>query len=110
MKGKFYKVNLEINRPIINILGEICWGFEIIDFEKKIGEKKEFVENFLKRLIKEEKDGIIDVSLSASEIEVIRNSLKEVEKEIEKWEFQTRIGFSLEEINNLPVFIQGLTG
>jgi len=77
------------------VLGEICCGFQIEKFEEKIEARKEIVEALLGRLIREEKSGIIETYLNDSEIKLIKMALKEVEKEIEEWEFQTRIGVSL---------------
>src|SRR3989304_570731 len=101
MKNNNYKLNLEIDRFIINILGEICWGFKIDNFEKKIGTKKEIVERLLERLLREEKEGIIETQLNDSEIAIIKRALNEVEKEIEEWEFQTRIGVTLQEAKTI---------
>jgi hypothetical protein len=104
MVNNRYNINLKRDRPIINILGEICWGFQVDNFEKKIGSKKEIVEALLKRLLIEEKTGIIETYLNASEVEVIKRALNEVEKEIEEWEFATRIGVSLEEVKKISIF------
>ncbi len=35
-----YKINIKKDRPIINILGEICWGLQVDDFEKKLEYRK----------------------------------------------------------------------
>lgn len=105
MKNNNCKINLKTDRPIINILGEVCWGFKIDKFEKKIGVKKETVEILLERLVREEKAGAIETYLTSSEIEFIKRALKEVEKEIEEWEFRTRIGVSLEEVKKISIFI-----
>jgi len=99
-----YKINLEEDRPIINILGEICWAFQIDNFGKKIGAKKEIVKTLLERLLKEEKDGIVETYLDDSEVEIIKKSLNEVAKEIEEWEFQTRIGVPFEKVKELAIF------
>ncbi len=104
MERKKIRVNLLKNRPIINLLGEICWGFQVDDFEKRIGETKKIVEQLLERLLNEEKVGAVEVSLNASEIEILKRALKEVVNEIEDWEFHARIGATLEEVNKLPVF------
>jgi hypothetical protein len=99
------KINIERDRPIINILGEICWGFALENFERKIGAKKETVEALLERLLIEEKIGTVETYLNNSEIEVIKKALTEVEKEIEEWEFQIRIGASLEEVKKISIFL-----
>lgn len=97
-------INLEKDRPIINILGEVCWGFNIEDFEKKIGVKKEIAELLLERLLKSEKSGIIEISLNKSEVKTIKNALNEVKREIEEWEFSTRIGLPLEKVEKISIF------
>lgn len=35
MVNKDLLIDLKRDRPIINILGEVCWGFKIENFEKK---------------------------------------------------------------------------
>jgi uncharacterized membrane protein len=104
MKSINHKINLKIDRAIINILGEICWGFHIDNFEKKIGEKKDVVKTLLERLLKEEKEGVLETNLNDKELEIIRKALNEVENEIEEWEFQTRIGFPLEKVKKILIF------
>lgn len=104
MQGTKYKINLLKDRPVINLLGEICWGIQITSFEEKVGARKEVAEALLNRLINEEKNGNVDVFVTFSEMEIIRKSLEIVGKEIEEWEFQTRIGVTLEEVKNIPFF------
>ena len=94
----FFFMNFQNDRPIINLLGEICWGFEVDGFERKIGVKKKVVEALLERLLKEEKAGAIEIYLSDSEVSIVKRALNEVEKEIEEWEFQMRIGISRKEV------------
>ena len=98
------KINLEQDRFIINILGEICWGFQVDNFEKKIGAKKAIVENLLEKLLNEEKAGVVEIYLDNSEVSIIRKAFNEVEKEIEEWEFQTRIGAPLNKVKELEIF------
>jgi len=104
MTNKDLLINLKRDRPIINILGEVCWGFKVENFEKKFGVKIEIVEKLLERLIREEKEGKSHVCLSISEIEIIKKALIEVKKAIEEWEFETRIGASLNEVKKIPIF------
>jgi len=104
MNGKHYQITFPIDRPIINILGEICWGFDIGDFEKKIGTNKRIVETLLRKLLKNEKEESIKISLNLSEVNIIKNALKEVEKEIEEWEFPIRIGMPLSEVKKIAIF------
>jgi hypothetical protein len=99
-----YIINIKENRPIINILGEICWGFQVENFEKKIGAKKQDVEVLLMRFLQEEKSGVLETRVTDFEINIIKKALVEVEAEIEEWEFETRIGVTLAEIKNLKIF------
>ncbi len=103
MENKTFKVNLEKDRPIINILGEICWGFQIENFEKKIGVKKEIAEALLEKLLKEEKTGVVEVFLTESDVNIIKRAFTEVSREIEKWEFPIRLGISLEEASQIEI-------
>jgi hypothetical protein len=104
MMGKIYKINLKNDRPIINVLGEICWGLSLNDFEKKIGVTEEVAEALLKRLLQEEKLEIIETLITDSELKIIKRALIVVEKEIEEWEFETRLGATLEEVKDIPIF------
>ena len=104
MNKKIYKINLEKDRSVIGLLAEICWGFRVHDFEKKIGVKYEIAEALLERLLREEKAGIIETQLTDFEVEIIKNALVEVEKEIEEWEFQTRFGVDLKDVKEISIF------
>jgi len=79
-------------------------GFYVDDFESKIGVNKNVAEELLKKLIKEEKAGILEMQISDSELEILKKALSEVAKEIDKWEFETRIGATLKEVKNLTIF------
>lgn len=102
MHNNIQKINLLKERIIINILGEVCWGFDLNHFEKKIGVKREIVEILLKRLLKEEQKGVSEIYLNYLEVDIIKKALQEVEKQIEEWEFQTRLGVSLDEVKKCP--------
>jgi hypothetical protein len=104
MTNKKYKINLEKERPVINILGEICWGFDIDDFENVIGVKKTIVEALLERLLKEEKDGNVETYISSADVLIIQRALEIVEKETEEWEFPIRFGVTLEEVKKNSIF------
>ena len=104
MQNNTHKINLEQDRPIINILGEICWGLQVDNFESKIGTKKEIVEILLERLLREEREGIIETYLDDPEVEIIKRALNEVENKIEEWEFQTRIGIPLKKVKEIAIF------
>ena len=99
-----YTINLLSDRPIIGILAEVCWGLKVNNFEAKIGEKKEIVEKILMRLVQEEKLGIIETSLNSSEVEILKKAFDIVKEEIEEWEFYTRFGVHLNEVEELAIF------
>lgn len=101
MKDHLQRINIKQDRAIINVLGEVCWGFQIDNFEEKIGAKKEIVEAFLKRLLREEKAGVVETHLNEFEVKILRKALSEVEKEIEEWEFETRIGIPLKNVKEI---------
>jgi hypothetical protein len=104
MTNNKYKINLKKERSIINILGEICWGFNIDDFENIIGVKKIIVEALLERLLKEERAGNVETYISSADVLIIQKALKIVEKEIEEWEFPIRFGVTLEEVKKNSIF------
>ncbi len=97
MKNNIHKINLVRDRVVINLLGEICWGFFLENFEEKIGSKKKVVEALLENLLKEEKANVVEVQINSSEVSMIKAAFIEVKKEIEEWEFETRLGFSISE-------------
>ncbi|MES2198848.1 MAG: hypothetical protein V4489_01590 [Chlamydiota bacterium] len=104
MQNKTFEINLEKDRPIINILGEICWGFQVDNFEKKIGVKKETVEILLEKLLKSEREETLIIYINFTEVEIIKKAIIEVVREIEQWEFHARIGISMEELMKIPFF------
>ncbi len=91
--------------PLINILNEICYGIHIKNFEEIFGEEH-FVIDLMERIIQEKgKDSIF--VFNSFELKIIQNSFEEVFKEIEDWEFQTRIGiFRKEALEILDKIIQ----
>ena len=99
-----YKINFEKERLIIAILGEVCWGLRVDDFEKKMGVTKEKAIFLLEKLLDKEQKKIYETKLEDSEVQIIHNALSIVEKEIDEWEFFTRIGATLAEIKSMPIF------
>lgn len=104
MTQKLHRVNIEKDRGIISILGEICLGFKVKNFEEVIVVKKDVAESLLRRLAQEEKNGIVDTYLTDAEVEIIKRALPVVANEIEEWEFETRLGYTLEEIKRISIF------
>ena len=73
-----------------SILNEVLNGFEIPDFEERIGMDREGLSNIEKRL-RELRDGE-EVTLNLGETRAFRNALFETVKELGVEEFQTRTG------------------
>ena len=87
--------------PLLNILNEVCHGIKINNFENAIGTEKQNVVNFMDNIAKEEKKNEILLTLNDSELNFLKNSFEEVFKQIEEWEFQTRIGISTQEARKI---------
>lgn len=98
------KINLDENFPVITILGEVCGGFRVDNFEKKIGVTEKVALSLLEKILEKERSGIIEIYLDDSDISIIQNAFKVVAKEIEEWEFQTRVGVDLSEAKEIPIF------
>ena len=92
-----FALNSDERILLINTLNEVCNGFRIDNFEKKIGAHKERVARLLARISDADEQGDGKCEFSESDLEIINNSFNEVIKEIEEWEFQTRIGISRKE-------------
>jgi len=100
MKNTFKLSNDEL-WSLLNVLNEACNGLNIVDFEHVIGVKKQIVIEFIDKLTKEEDNAEAVLLLNATESEFLKNIFKEVFKQIDEWEFQTRIGVSKQEINKI---------
>ncbi len=101
MENKVIELNENEFLSTLNILNEVCHGINVSNFEKSIGEKKEVVVAFMDKISNEEgKDNII-LNLNNSELSVLKNSINEVFKQIDEWEFETRIGISIQEMKTI---------
>lgn len=88
--------------PFVNILNEVCHGLKI-EILSKIDHSYEEVYALLEKLsshecAEDEEDVKKEITFSDNEIHILKRSLHEVALEIEEWEFQTRIGVTLDEI------------
>ncbi len=83
--------------PLLNVVGEICYGLDV-DFETVIGVKSEAVIDLMKKISKEKKIPEVILILSDSELDILKRSIDEVIRQIEEWEFQTRVGVSINEV------------
>jgi uncharacterized protein YqgV (UPF0045/DUF77 family) len=92
--------------PIVNILNEVCHGIDINDFENEIGFKYEVIFALLRKIaayeMEEDKSEIkTTIELNDVEVDVIIKCCNEVLKQIEEWEFSTRIGVSIKEASKI---------
>ena len=46
----------------------------------------------------------VKYELTDAEVEIVKRALPVVAKEIEEWEFETRLGYTLEEVKNISIF------
>jgi hypothetical protein len=86
---------------LTNSINEVLCGFEVRDFDRRIGSRRE-AEELLRALVELYKDvdgfmgaetcQITPVRLSASQARVLGNALKAVSEEFYDSEFQTRLG------------------
>jgi hypothetical protein len=95
--------------PLVNILNEVCHGIKI-DIQSRIDSSYEEVYALLKKITvyevnEYEADIKKEITFRDEEILVLKKCLHEVALEIEEWEFQTRIGVTLGEINENPIFL-----
>ena len=95
--------------PLVNILNEVCHGIKI-DIQSKIGSSYEKVYTLLKKITTHEvneyeSDIKKRITFQDEEILILKRCLHEVAQVIEEWEFQTRIGVTLDEIKENPIFL-----
>ncbi len=90
--------------PIINnSLNEVCNGLHVDDFEKKIGVTKSHAQQLLKKvhrnIAKQElhKKDVEHFHLTVEDLIVVKNALTEVLRQIDDWEFETRMDVTPDE-------------
>jgi hypothetical protein len=94
---------------ISNGLNEVCHCFRVVDFEAKMGADRREVEHTLDEISdgydKMKDEGLTEgiVNFSDRELRMIIGALQEVCREIEDWEFHTRIGAELGEAEEILV-------
>ena len=105
MTAVLLKLSLDEVWPLSNILNEVCNGFRVRDFEKRISVKESMAEGLLRRIgdllrsvPNEEYSKVRTIELEPWEIEVILNAMKEVYKQIDDWEFGIRLGIEIPEM------------
>ena len=101
MTEKKIKINKNELWPLLNIINEICYGINISNFEHTIGAKREILIELMNKISREEEKEHAILTLNDCELAILKNSFKEIYKQIEDWEFQTRIGISIQNANNI---------
>jgi hypothetical protein len=101
MNTRQIKLNSNEFWPLLNVLNEVCHGIKINDFESSIGVEKQAVVDFLDNIAKEEHKSEVILSLNDSQLTFLKNSFEEVFRQIDEWEFQTRIGISAQEARKI---------
>jgi hypothetical protein len=91
------KIKLDSNDfwPLINILNEVCHGIKISNFEKTIGVSKQTVIDFMNKISQKDGKEPLELIINSSEHTILKNSFDEVLRQIDDWEFQTRIGITI---------------
>jgi hypothetical protein len=107
------EVSLQLSRQelaaICNALSEVCHGLRVVDFEAKMGGKRSEVEHTLDEIsnaydkMKEQGLGEGFPRFSDRELRMIIGALQEVCREIEDWEFHTRMGAEPDEVDETLV-------
>ncbi|MGE0669376.1 MAG: hypothetical protein AB7H48_00380 [Parachlamydiales bacterium] len=87
--------------PISNILNEVCHGFYVHNFENNIGAKKPIVVDLMDKISEKENEDEIILFLNDIELNLLKKSFEEVLRQIEEWEFQTRIGVTIQEAKDI---------
>lgn len=98
MSKKIVKLIQEENWTLVNILNEVLHGLRVNNFEQKIGDTKENALQLMEKLKSEKNNASFELEYPEQEILIFRNSFKEVLRQIEEWEFQTRIGITIPEV------------
>lgn len=83
--------------PVVNILNECCHGLYVHNFEDVIGAQRKVVVDWMDEVSGKEREGDVMLILGDFELNFLQKSFEEVFKQIEDWEFSTRIGISIEE-------------
>lgn len=92
--------------PIVNVLNEVSQGLYIDDIEQEVGFKSEQILLLMHRITpyranESELESPFVISLNSDEKNIIKNCFQVVLKEIEEWEFSTRIGILINEAKKI---------
>lgn len=91
---------------INNALNEVCNGFRVYDFDKKIGATISYTCQLLEKINRiynglckqEDSEEYLELeSITIKDLIVSKNALYQVFNEIDDWEFSTRMGVTREE-------------
>lgn len=100
VKENEHELELELSRDELLVihqsLNEVINGFRVKDFAEKIGNEEAVKAEIQKlgKLFDDTKDQKMPIMLTvtAEQIAIYRNGVRETCKEIDEWEFSTRIG------------------
>ncbi len=92
--------------PVINVLNEICHGLPIYDIETQVGVKYDEAFALMRKISayetgESDSDIQKEIELNDSEILIVAKCFERVLKEIDEWEFSTRIGISRDEAHKI---------
>ncbi len=77
---------------LLNIINEVCHGINVRNFKETIGDERKTVVDFLDKISNKDQNNEIIICVSDFEQQFLKKSFERVLREIEEWEFQTRIG------------------
>ncbi|MBS0606235.1 MAG: hypothetical protein JSR57_04730 [Verrucomicrobia bacterium] len=72
-----------------------------IILKKNIGAKKQIVVALMDKISEKENEDEIILFLNDIELNLLKKSFEEVLRQIEEWEFQTRIGVTIQEAKDI---------
>lgn len=97
MSARVIKLSLNEIIPLLNVLNEVCHGIHVVNFENAIGASRTAVVDFMDKISNIEKKEEFVLILDDFELKFVQKSFEEVFKHLEEWEFQTRIGVTIQE-------------
>jgi hypothetical protein len=83
-------------------LGEVCFGFHVSDFAKRIGISREEAKVLFNTICKNFATHPIKLNLTRKQLQAVSNALKETMKELgNAGEFHARVGIFMEEAEQI---------
>ncbi|CCB90252.1 hypothetical protein [Simkania negevensis] len=92
--------------PIVNVLNEVCHGINIENISATIGADYNSIYALMKKIVAYESSEAlsnipISINLDDNELKILKNCFNEVQKQIQEWEFSTRIGVSAHDVEKI---------